>query len=116
MFNVIRIDHVSLNTSNRPRTIDWFEEVLGLRALRRHDQLGEPVFLGPDRAQIALFGDRSPGLRHVAIATDEASQRGLIERLEARSIPYRPEHHRASFSVYFEDPEGATLEVLVPTA
>ena len=114
MFNVIRIDHVSLNTTDRPRTIDFYETVLGLPVGRRHEQLDAPVFLGPDRAQLGLFGDRPAGLRHVAIATDEPSQRALVERLEARGIAYRPEHHSASFSVYFDDPDGATIEVLVP--
>jgi catechol 2,3-dioxygenase-like lactoylglutathione lyase family enzyme len=116
MFNVIRIDHVSLNATDRPRTIDWYAEVLGLAVGRRHDQLDVPVFLGPDRAQLGLFGDEPAGLRHIAIATDASSHRELIARLDAHDIAYRPEHHSASFSVYFEDPDGATLEVLVPTA
>jgi len=114
MLNVIRIDHVSLNAADRPRTLDWYAQVLGLNG-NRHDRLDEPVFLGPDRAQLGIFGDEAPGLKHIAIATDEASQRALVARLETLGIPYTPERHRSSFSIYFADPDGARLEVLVPT-
>ena len=115
MLNVIRIDHVSLTAADRPRTLDWYAEVLGLNG-KRHDPLDEPVFLGPDRAQIAIFGDGAPGLKHIAIATDDSSQRALVGRLESLGIPYTPEQHGSYFSVYFTDPDGARLEVLVPTA
>ena len=114
MLNVIRIDHVSLNAADRPRTLDWYAEVLGLTG-NRHDRLDEPVFLGPDKAQLGIFGDERPGLKHIAIATDDASQRALVQRLDALAIPYTPERHRSSFSIYFADPDGARLEVLVPT-
>src|SRR3954447_21747556 len=115
MLNVIRIDHVSLNAADRPRTLDWYAEGLGLDG-NRHDRLAEPRFVRPDRAQLGIFGDEAPGLKHIAIATDDASQRALIQRLDAPAVPYTPERHRSSFSIYFADPDGARLEVLVPTA
>jgi catechol 2,3-dioxygenase-like lactoylglutathione lyase family enzyme len=114
--NLIRIDHVSLDVHDRPGSLAWYEEVLGLRAAARHAVPGEPVFLGPAGARLGLFAERAPGLRHVALATDAAGQRALTRRLDRLGIAYQPERHRDSDSVYFGDPDGTMLEVMVPRA
>jgi catechol 2,3-dioxygenase-like lactoylglutathione lyase family enzyme len=111
-----RIDHVSLDVADRAAALRWYEDVLGLRSDGRVGRADQPVFLGPAGARIALFQTASPGLRHVALATDANEQRRLVERLERRGIPYRPERHRTHDSIYFRDLDGATLEVMVPTA
>ena len=80
----------------------------------RHHRPDEPIFLGARGAQLGLFAERDPGLRHVALATDATGQRVLAARLNALAIPYRRERHRDSDSIYFFDPDGATLEVMVP--
>lgn len=79
-----------------------------------HQQPDEPIFLGAPGAQLGLFAERAPGLRHVALATDAPGQRLLVARLHTLEIPYRRERHRDSDSVYFSDLDGATLEVTVP--
>jgi catechol 2,3-dioxygenase-like lactoylglutathione lyase family enzyme len=112
---IIRIDHVSLDVHDRPRSLAWYEEVLGLAPHSRHEYPEEPIFLGPTRARLGLFAERPPGLRHVALATDERSQRALTKRLDRLAIPSRRERHRDSDSIYFSDPDGTTLEVMVPT-
>ena len=111
-----RIDHVSLDVADRPRSIAWYEDVLGARAARRSCPPEEPVFIGPVGARLGLFAERAPGLRHIALATDGAGQRGVVERLERLAIPYRRELHSDHRSVYFADPDGNTLELLVPRA
>lgn len=113
---LIRIDHVSLDVHDRLRSIAWYEEVLGIRAGGRPGPAGEPVFLGPAGARLGLFEELAPGLRHVALATDPLGQRQVRERLDQLAIPYRPERHRDHDSIYFADPDGVTLEVMVPTA
>jgi catechol 2,3-dioxygenase-like lactoylglutathione lyase family enzyme len=112
--NVIRIDHVSLNAADRPATLDWYANVLGLHASRSDVPPDQPVFVGPKGAQFGLFADKAPGLRHVALATDHASQAAIVECLEQVGIRYALVDHRASHSVYFSGPDGTTLEVLVP--
>jgi catechol 2,3-dioxygenase-like lactoylglutathione lyase family enzyme len=112
---LIRIDHVSLDVGDRPASVAWYQAVLGLRPHSHHEITGEPIFLGPRGARLALFAERPPKLRHIALATDEPGQRGLRARLDRLAIPYRRERHRNSDSIYFRDPDGATLEVMVPT-
>src|SRR5215217_5441774 len=104
---LIRIDHVSLNAGDRARSLDWYDQVLGLRAGGPAGPPDQPLFLGPAGARVALFADRAPGLRHVAIATDGEGQRRVRERLE---------RHRDHDSLYFRDPDGTMLEVMVPIA
>ncbi len=112
---LIRIDHVSLDVVDRARSLAWYADVLGLQAHGRPGPADQPVFLGPAGARVALFEQATPGLRHVALASDAQGQRRVVERLEQLTIPYRSERHRASDSIYFRDPDGATLEVMVPT-
>jgi catechol 2,3-dioxygenase-like lactoylglutathione lyase family enzyme len=110
---IIRIDHVSLDVRDRAESIAWYDNVLGVRPHSHHENPGEPIFLGPVGARLGLFAERQPGLRHIALATDEPGQQRLVARLERLAIPYRSEEHRDSDSIYFRDPDGTTLEVMV---
>jgi catechol 2,3-dioxygenase-like lactoylglutathione lyase family enzyme len=114
--NLLRIDHVSLNAADREATVAWYAEVLGLRAGAGAGATPpeEPVFLGAPGAQLGLFGDRAPGLRHIALATDAAGQAAVRERLERLGTPGRFERHRDHHSLYVPDPDGAMVEVMVP--
>lgn len=113
---LIRIDHVSLNVADRARSVAWYDEVLGLRRAGSGPAPDEePMFLGADGAQIALFADRAPGLRHIALATDADGQEQVRAGLERLAVPHRLVHHRDHDSLYFDDPDGATIEVMLPT-
>jgi catechol-2,3-dioxygenase len=111
---IIRIDHVSLDVHDRPASLAWYREVLGVPVGRCHHEPDVPIFLGDPGARLGLFSERHPGLRHVALATDAPGQLLLSARLDALGIPYRRERHRDSDSIYFSDLDGATLEVMVP--
>ncbi len=109
-----RIDHVSLDVGDRARSLFWYDQVLGLRSDNRRGPGDQPVFLGPEGARLGLFEERAPGLRHIALATDAPDQRRLMTHLERLDIPFRPERHRDHDSIYFTDPDGTTLEIMVP--
>ncbi|WP_272472900.1 VOC family protein [Baekduia alba] len=112
---LIRIDHVSLDAADREGTLRWYGAILGLARAGTGptDDPGEPVFLGADGAQIALFADRAPGLRHIALATDAAGFAEVRENLDRAGHAYRLEHHADHDSLYFDDPDGATIEVMI---
>ena len=67
--HLIRIDHVSLDVHDRPASIAWYEEVLGLRAHACHRVADEPGFLGP---AAIIRGRRSVGVSPRSAATDSA--------------------------------------------
>ena len=109
--HVHRIDHVSLNVRDRTAALAWYEQVLGLRPHRESTPPDWPLFLGPDTAQLALFEEGTPGLRHVALAVATADHAELRDRLGRLQIPFNAEIHGAHESFYFKDPEGNTIEV-----
>jgi catechol 2,3-dioxygenase-like lactoylglutathione lyase family enzyme len=112
--NLLRIDHVSLDVRDRSQALDWYREVFNFVPRDRHAAPEEPVFLGPAGARLGLFAERPAGLRHIALATDAGGQRIVADRLDQLGIPYMPERHRDSDSIYFRDLDGTTLEVMVP--
>ena len=74
-FRLDRLDHVSLNVSDRAASIAWYRDVLGLEQRNEPRQDDWPVFMGEFGRCIALFqaevvsparAQESSGLRHVA--------------------------------------------------
>ena len=115
-----RLDHVSLNVSDRPRSIAWYRDVLGLeqRGNARRDDW--PVFMGDFGACVALFQaqvespDRAPestGLRHVAFMVGREDLAAAQERLRERGVEFRFEDHGNAHSLYFPDPDGNVIEL-----
>ena len=110
--HITRIDHVSLNVSDRPRSVAWYEDVLGLPVSRRHATPDSPVFLGEDGAQLGLFAEPAYGLRHIALGMSSDDHDALRRRLEALGVPFQAEWHGNHESIYFRDPDGNVLEAL----
>jgi glyoxylase I family protein len=113
-----RLDHVSINVSDRARSIAWYTDVLGLPQLNEPTDDDEPVFIGTPGLQFGLFQaevvspsrePESTGMRHVALLVDDLA--AARERLDERGVSYRPEDHGNALSVYFRDPDGNTLEL-----
>jgi catechol 2,3-dioxygenase-like lactoylglutathione lyase family enzyme len=113
-----RLDHVSLNVTDRARAIAWYRDVLGLPQLNQPTEDDEPVFLGQPGLQFGLFQAQresparepeSSGLRHVAIVVDDLD--AAQERLRSYGVEFRYEDHGNALSVYFGDPDGHVLEI-----
>jgi catechol 2,3-dioxygenase-like lactoylglutathione lyase family enzyme len=113
-----RLDHVSLNVTDRARSITWYRDVLGLPQLNQPTDDDEPVFLGQPGLQFGLFqaqresparATESSGLRHVAIVVDDLD--AAQERLRSHRVEFRYEDHGNALSVYFADPDGHVLEL-----
>jgi lactoylglutathione lyase len=113
-----RLDHVSLNVTDRARSIAWYRDVLGLPQLNQPTGDDEPVFLGQPGLQFGLFQAQqqsplrepeSSGLRHVALVVDDLD--AAEERLRSQGVELRHEDHGNARSVYFHDPDGHVLEL-----
>jgi glyoxylase I family protein len=113
-----RLDHVSINVGDRPRSIQWYRDVLGLEQRNEPTDHDEPVFMGDFGACVALFQAQttsperlpeSSGLRHVAFTVDslDAAQ----ERLREQGVDFRFEDHGNAHSVYLRDLDGNTIEL-----
>jgi catechol-2,3-dioxygenase len=113
-----RLDHVSLNVADRPRSIAWYRDVLGLEQRNEPTEDAEPVFMGEFGACIALFQAEEPaperpyestGLRHVAFTVDSLDR--AQERLSEHGVVFRFADHGNSHSVYLHDLDGNTIEL-----
>ncbi len=115
-----RLDHVSLNVSDRSRSIAWYRDVLGLaqRGEPRRDDW--PVFMGEFGACVALFQaqveapERQPestGLRHVAFMVGADELVRAEARLREHGVEFRFEDHGNARSLYFPDPDRNTIEL-----
>jgi catechol 2,3-dioxygenase-like lactoylglutathione lyase family enzyme len=113
-----RLDHVSINVTDRARSIAWYRDVLGLPQLNEPTADDEPVFMGDPGLQFGLFQSEvvspprepeSSGVRHIALVVGDLD--AAKERLDAQGVSYRPEDHGNALSVYFRDPDGNTLEL-----
>ena len=122
-FAVQSIDHVEVFVRSIPDAIRWYGEVLGLTETARWDP--EPVMIGAGGTQLALFQARlgtvdasetpePPPLRwhRVAWKTDRPGFEAAQEHLRSLAISFRgPVDHGASWSIYFQDPDGNPLEI-----
>ncbi len=119
-FRLDRLDHVSLNVSDRPASIAWYRDVIGLEQRNEPRQDDWPVFMGEFGRCVALFQaevesparDReSTGLRHVAFMLAREDLDRAREHLEARGVEFRSEDHGNALSVYVADLDGNVVEL-----
>jgi catechol-2,3-dioxygenase len=111
---------VSLNVSDRARSVAWYRDVLGLEQRGEPPRDDWPVFMGEFGARVALFQAQvdsparepeSTGLRHVAFMVGRDDLARAQKRLHEHDVEFRFEDHGNAHSVYFPDPDGNTIEL-----
>ena len=119
-FRLDRLDHVSLNVSDRAASIAWYRDVLGLEQRNEPRQDDWPVFMGEFGRCIALFqaevesparAKESSGLRHIAFMVSREDLERAREHLTARGVVFRSEDHGNALSIYVPDPDGNVVEL-----
>jgi catechol-2,3-dioxygenase len=115
-----RLDHVSLNVSDRARSIAWYRDVLGLEQRGEPRRDDWPVFMGELGACVALVQAQvntparqpeSTGLRHVAFMVGRDDLSAAQKRLAEWGVEFRFEDHGSAHSIYFPDPDGNVIEL-----
>jgi catechol 2,3-dioxygenase len=116
----LRIRSVALAVSDLPRSIDFYERVLGL-PLISHEEHG--ARLGADRARPALalsdiasptpLPPRSTGLYHVAwLHPSRAALAESVRRVAAQGWRFDgASDHGVSEALYLSDPDGLGIEI-----
>ena len=119
-FDLQRLDHVSLNVRDRPASIAWYRDVLGLEQRNQPRADDWPVFMGEFGRCIALFQaarespareEESSGLRHVAFALSSEDLERARAHLEASGAEFREEDHGSAESLYVWDPDRNVVEL-----
>ena len=120
-FHLQRLDHVSLNVSDRQRSIDWYRDVLGLELTNEPKRDDWPAFMGEFGTCIGLFqaqnrtpqerGGESVGFRHLAFMLGKDDLERAQAHFGAAGVEFRLEDHGNAHSVYLRDPDGHTVEL-----
>ena len=118
-FHLDRLDHVSLNVGDRPASIAWYRDVLGLEQRNEPRQDDWPVFMGEFGSCIALF--QAAVVVRARQGVDRSAPRRLHgrqddleraqEHLVAHGVEFRAEDHGNALSVYLTDPDGNVVEL-----
>jgi len=112
------LDHVGLTVADVPRSVRWYQEVLGLR--RAHEEAwGDfPAVLEANGTGVALFPRdaedpaRSPDpLRHVAFRTSRRGLDAAKAELRARGVAFEERDYGVAWSIYMPDPDGYLVEI-----
>ncbi len=119
------LGHVVLNVSDLQRAERFYTEVLGMSVCARLNEQGMNMlfFSLGDHHDLALSevsdegiaGGQSSGLNHVAFRIGTKMEQ-LVEaknHLQAQGLELMPIDHEVTKSLYFDDPDGNTVEVYV---
>ena len=106
---VAKIDHVSIQVSDLPRSIAFYQKMFGLPVVSE-DKPNEIVRLGLGKTLVSLHHKHPTGLvDHFAIAVERFNQDLVARELRARGA--NPEQN-IDAGFHITDPEGIRVQVV----
>ena len=104
-----KIDHVSIQVSDLPRSIAFYQKIFGLSVLSE-DKPNEIVRLGAGKVLVSLHHKNPTGLvDHFAIGVENFNRESVTRELKQRGL--NPEENLdAGFHV--KDPEGISVQIV----
>lgn len=116
-----RVGSVRLQVGDLERSVDYYEQVIGLRVVGRDDETAALAARGGDRPLVLLQVKRgilpaprrgAHGLYHFAVLLPDRADLGrFVEHLAARGVRYASADHLVSEALYLSDPDGLGIEV-----
>jgi catechol 2,3-dioxygenase-like lactoylglutathione lyase family enzyme len=115
MSRVTLIQHINIPISNRERTREWYEKVLGAEFLDRGPELNQrQLQLRIGSAEIHTTDTPNPAPSgHFAVEIPDWEE--MIANLDALGVRYAPPTIRAysgGHSTYIQDPDGNRIELV----
>jgi catechol 2,3-dioxygenase-like lactoylglutathione lyase family enzyme len=104
-----KIDHVSIQVTDLPRSIAFYQEIFGLTVLSE-DKPNEIVRLGAAKVLVSLHHKNPTGVvDHFAIGVENFNKEAVTRELKQRGVD--PEENLdAGFHV--KDPEGMRVQIV----
>ena len=105
----VKIDHMSIQVSDMPRALAFYQNIFGLPVLNE-DKANEIVRLGTPRAIVSLH--RKPPyaiVDHYAIGVENFNREAVTKVLKERGITTQ-ENLDAGFHI--KDPEGISVQIV----
>lgn len=105
----VKIDHISIQVSDLPRSVEFYNKVFGLKALSV-DKPNEIARLGSEKIIVSLHHKAPYGIvDHFAIGVENFNRQRVTEQL--KPLGYTPEENLdAGFHVV--DPNGIGVQIM----
>jgi catechol 2,3-dioxygenase-like lactoylglutathione lyase family enzyme len=108
-FTSTRIDHISIQVTDLPRSIDFYQKIFGLSILNE-DKPNEIVRMGVTKVIVSLHHKAPTGIvDHYAIAIDDFDREAVTEQLAKHGL--RAEQN-LDYGFYVRDPEGIPVQIV----
>jgi catechol 2,3-dioxygenase-like lactoylglutathione lyase family enzyme len=105
----VKIDHVSIQVSDLPQSIAYYQKMFGLTILSE-DKPNEIVRLGADRVIVSLHHKSPTGLvDHFAIGVEKFNREAVTKELKDRGV--NPENNLDA-GFHIKDPEGISVQIV----
>ena len=108
-FRSTRIDHISVQVTDLPRSIDFYEKIFGLKILNE-DKPNEIVRMGVTRTIVSLHRKPPTGIvDHYAIAIDGFDREAVTKTLAGHGLKAET---NLDYGFYVRDPEGIPVQIV----
>ncbi len=105
----VRIDHVSIQVNDLPRSVDFYEKVFGFSVVSE-DKPNEIVRLGMGKTLVSLHHKNPTGVvDHFAIAVEKFNKDSVTRELKERGA--NPEEGLDA-GFHIKDPEGILVQIV----
>jgi len=119
MFKVQGIDHVGLAVRDVQKSVEWYQELFGLKRLYEDVWGNFPGVVGIGDTSVAFFPTNDPDvelpvglpIHHLALRVDRANFNAAQETLRQKGMEFEFQDHAIVHSVYFYDPDGHLIEL-----
>jgi catechol 2,3-dioxygenase-like lactoylglutathione lyase family enzyme len=117
--NIEALDHVGLAVADMDRSVQWYQQVLGLERAYQDTWGDYPAVLEKNGSGVALFPARGESiepstfesLAHVGFRVSRQGYEEAREELTAAGIEFRESDHRVAWSIYLLDPDEHLIEI-----
>lgn len=108
-FKSSRIDHISIQVTDLPRSIAFYQKIFGLSILNE-DKANEIVRMGTTRTIVSLH-HKAPYkvMDHYAIAIDDFNQESVTQTLKQQGLTAE---QNLDYGFYVRDPEGIPVQIV----
>ena len=108
-FKSTRIDHISIQVTDLPRSIAFYQKVFGLSILNE-DKANEIVRMGTTRTIVSLHHKPPMGIMdHYAIAIDGFDKDSVTQALKQQGLTAQ---ENLDYGFYVRDPEGIPVQIV----
>jgi len=112
------LDHIALRVKDLERAANWYEQVLGLKRVQPEEWKPWPIFMVAGETGVALFPEKEGqpiAPDHFAFRVGQEGFNAAQKKLRGLGIDFSIQDHTYFESLYFEDPDGHTVELTVAT-